>query len=345
MDPLRPIFWDDEAGCPVYIDQTFLPGEFVLVRCRTVEQLMRAISRLGIRGAPALGVAGAFGVALAAREAEGPDFPAFQEDLERLALLVAKTRPTAVNLSWGVFQVLDAIRSAKNREEACRLSLKGALLVMEADRQTCHRIGDHGQVLLEDGMTVLTHCNAGALACAEWGTALGVIRSAVQAGKTIHVIACETRPLLQGARLTAFELHRDGIPVRVVPDSAAAYLMQKGEVGCVITGADRITRDAVFNKIGTYMHAVSAHHHQVPFYVAAPLSTFDFGHRGQEITVEERGRDEVALLGDRIVVPPDVPVINYAFDATPMDLITALITEDGVCRAGQEIETLFRVKS
>ncbi|NLA32103.1 MAG: S-methyl-5-thioribose-1-phosphate isomerase, partial [Methanomicrobiales archaeon] len=180
--------------------------------------------------------------------------------------------------------------------------------------------------------TALTHCNAGALACRCWGTALGVIRSAVAAGKDVRVIACETRPLNQGSRLTCWELARDGIDVTLIPDSSAAYMMRKGAIDLVIVGADRITKDAVFNKIGTYMHAVAAHHHGIPFYVAAPISTFDLTRTEEEVTVEERDRAELAYCGDRQLAPDDVAVLNYAFDATPLDLVDAIITDIGVLR-------------
>jgi methylthioribose-1-phosphate isomerase len=195
--------------------------------------------------------------------------------------------------------------------------------------------------LLPDRCTVLTHCNAGALACSEWGTALGVIRSAVEAGKDIRVIACETRPLLQGARLTAWELDRDGIDVTVITDSMAAQLMRKGEIGSVIVGADRITRDAVFNKIGTYMHAVCAKYHAIPFYVAAPVSTFDFNGMEQDIIVEQRGRDEVASFYGRETIPEGVPVKNPGFDATPLALVSAIITETGILSAPYEIRQVM----
>ncbi len=179
---------------------------------------------------------------------------------------------------------------------------------------------------------MLTHCNAGALACRAWGTALGVIRSAVAAGKSVRVIACETRPLNQGSRLTCWELAHEGLDVTLITDSSAAYLMQTGAIDLVIVGADRITRDAVFNKIGTYMHAVSARHHGIPFYVAAPLSTFDLAHKAKDIIIEERSRDELAYCGERQLAPANVKVLNYAFDATPLDLVTAIVTEAGVLR-------------
>jgi methylthioribose-1-phosphate isomerase len=194
------------------------------------------------------------------------------------------------------------------------------------------RIGGHGAALVPDGARVLTHCNAGALACTGWGTALGVIRSAVLSGKRVEVLACETRPLFQGARLTAWELSRDGIGVTVIPDDAAASLMRRGQVDLVIVGADRITRDAVFNKIGTYMHAVCARHHGIPFYVAAPRSSFDTGSAEGGVTIEERPREEVSRCGSRTLVPDEAGVGNPGFDATPLDLVTAIITEAGILR-------------
>jgi methylthioribose-1-phosphate isomerase len=209
-------------------------------------------------------------------------------------------------------------------------ALSEALEVAREDAIICRKIGQQGAKLLPDRCTVLTHCNAGALACSEWGTALGVIRSAVEAGKDIRVIACETRPLLQGARLTSWELARDHISVTVITDSMAATLMRKGEIGSVIVGADRITRDAVFNKIGTYMHAVCAKYHNIPFYVAAPVSTFDFKGMEADIIVEERGREEVASFFGRNTIPDGVPVKNPGFDATPLALVSAIVTERGV---------------
>jgi len=200
------------------------------------------------------------------------------------------------------------------------------------DEETCRRIGAFGAELLPEMCTLLTHCNAGALACRCWGTALGVVRSAVEAGKEVRVLACETRPLNQGSRLTCWELNRDGIDVTLITDSTAAYLMRKGVIDCVIVGADRITRDAVFNKIGTYMHAVSARHHGIPFYVAAPVSTFDPARSEEEVIVEERDRAELARCGDRMLAPDDVAILNYAFDATPLDLVDAIVTEVGVLR-------------
>lgn len=326
----RTIWW--EEGGVGLIEQTLLPEEYREVVCSDVPRLVQAIKRLEVRGAPALGVAGAYGVALACKNALGGLESAFSASVNEEAAMLRSARPTAVNLAWGVDRVLSAIRPVSDPADAAERALICAEQIADEDEATCRRIGSHGAPLLPDDCTVLTHCNAGALACAAWGTALGVIRSASEEGKNIRVISCETRPLLQGSRLTAWELSRDGIPVTTIIDSEAAYLMQRKEIDCVIVGADRICTDGVFNKIGTYMHAVSASYHQIPFYVAAPRSTFDPEHRMADIIVEERGRGEVASLFGRTTVPDAVPVLNYAFDKTPFSLITALITEEGLIR-------------
>jgi methylthioribose-1-phosphate isomerase len=328
MKSFQTIWWD--GGSIVLIDQTKLPSLYRTIRCRTVDRLITAIQGLEVRGAPALGVAGAYGVALAAFTIKETNFHRYLKILESKASDLSRARPTAVNLSWAVNKVLDRVRSADSIEEVQQIALNEADRIAEEDAAACHALGAHGAPLIPDGSTVLTHCNAGALACREWGTALGVIRSAVQAGKKVRVIACETRPLFQGARLTAWELNHDRIFATVIPDSAAAHLMRKGEIACVLVGADRITRDVVFNKVGTYMHAVLAHAHQIPFYVAAPFSTFDPDHTEDEIEIEDRGREEVARCGRRIIVPEDVPVRNPAFDATPLSLVTAIISPGGV---------------
>ncbi len=326
------VAWEGETGSIIYIDQTLLPGRYEVMRCTTVDDLARAIRRLEIRGAPALGIAGAMGVALAATRSKEQDLNRFREEVHRAADLLKGTRPTAVNLSWGIDRALRKVMMATSTEEARALAVAEADAVAREDELTCRRLGAFGEDLFPADCTALTHCNAGALACRCWGTALGVIRSAVDAGKHVRVIACETRPLNQGSRLTCWELARDGIDVTLIPDSSAAYLMRRDEIDLVIVGADRITRDAVFNKIGTYMHAVAANHHDIPFYVAAPVSTFDLARTEKEITVEERGRDELAYCGDRMLAPDGVAVRNYAFDATPLDLVDAIITEIGVLR-------------
>ncbi|MDN7024002.1 S-methyl-5-thioribose-1-phosphate isomerase [Methanoculleus sp. FWC-SCC1] len=326
------IAWDPDTESILFIDQTALPRRYEVVRCSSVERLAEGIRRLEIRGAPALGVAGALGVALAALTSRKPDPDRFRSDVRKAAEVLRSTRPTAVNLAWGVDRVLDRVLTAPSIEEARARAVAEAVAVADEDEAVCRTLGDYGADLIPDGATVLTHCNAGALACRAWGTALGVVRSAVAAGKEVRVIACETRPLNQGSRLTCWEMAHEGIDVTLITDSSAAYLMQTGAVDLAIVGADRITHDAVFNKIGTYMHAVCARHHAIPFYVAAPLSTFDLVHMAKDITIEERSRDELAWCGDRQLAPEGVRVLNLAFDATPLDLVTAIVTEAGVLR-------------
>jgi methylthioribose-1-phosphate isomerase len=339
------IWWDKEKESLCFIDQTLLPGRYTVVECTSIGQLATAISRLEIRGAPALGVAGAYGVALATRVCRKNELAAFFSAVQKDAEILKATRPTAINLSWGIDRVLSKIIPLRDIPSVRRVALDEAEAVAREDAASCHAIGNYGAALLPDTCTVLTHCNAGALACSSWGTALGVIRSAVREGKQVNVIACETRPLFQGARLTAWELARDGIDVTVIPDSAAAHLMRTSTIDAVIVGADRITRDAVFNKIGTYMHAICARHHSIPFYIAAPLSTFDFRHREQDVIIEERGRDEVTTIANQVFVPDVAGVKNYAFDATPMDLITAVITDHGILRPPVPIDSILTLKN
>jgi methylthioribose-1-phosphate isomerase len=339
------LWWDDETEGLRYIDQTLLPGRYTVVECRTIGRLATAIRRLEIRGAPALGVAGAYGIALATRACGNNDLAGFFAEVRKDAEILRTTRPTAINLGWGIDRVLTKIAPLTDIPSVREVALKEADAVAREDTANCHAIGAQGAALFPDSCTVLTHCNAGALACSSWGTALGVIRSAAEEGKQVKVIACETRPLLQGARLTAWELARDGIDVTVITDSSAAYLMRTGMIDAVIVGADRITFDAVFNKIGTYMHAVCARHHNIPFYVAAPLSTFDTRSRENEVIIEERGRDEVTTIGARVFVPDAAHVKNYAFDATPMDLVTAIITERGVIRPPVSIDSILSLKN
>ena len=307
------ILWQD--GVVRLIDQRRLPDELRFIEARTVEELCQAIVSLAVRGAPALGAAGAMGIALAHQSGQ---------PLEEAAARLKATRPTAVNLAWGVDQALAASDPVA---EAQRLAAD--------DVYRNRRIGSNGVDLIPDRARVLTHCNAGALACVGYGTALGVIRAAHEAGLRPRVWATETRPVLQGARLTAWELHRLRIPVTVIADSMAGTLMQGGEIDCVIVGADRIAANGdVANKIGTYALGVLAHHHGVPFYVAAPLSTVDAGcEGGAAIPIERRPDDEVRSLGGVRVVPDSVAVDNRAFDITPAALVSAIITESGVARA------------
>jgi len=300
------IVWVD--GLVRMVDQRLLPGRLAFLDATTVDELCEAIRTLAVRGAPALGVAGAMGVGLAA---------AAGENLDDAAAKLTATRPTAVNLAWGVGR---ARAAADPVAEAVRMAAE--------DVARNRRLGVHGAALLPAGARVLTHCNAGALACAGFGTALGVIRSA----DVRHVWVDETRPLLQGARLTAWELDRLGIPATVIPDVRAGSLLAEGAVDCVVVGADRIAANGdVANKVGTYPLAVLAHHHRVPFYVAAPTSTIDLGcPTGADIPIERRSGDEVAELAGTRVTPAGVDVENLAFDVTPADLVTAIITEHGV---------------
>jgi methylthioribose-1-phosphate isomerase len=339
------LWWDASANTIRYIDQTVLPNVYSVIECQTVGRLVTAINRLEIRGAPALGVAGAYGIALAAHICQKTDLQDFMAEVYRDAEALRSTRPTAINLGWGIDQVLAKVRSSSDVVSARTAAIDEARAIARQDTVCCHMIGELGAALLPGTCTVLTHCNAGSLACSSWGTALGVIRSAVSTGKQVKVIACETRPLLQGARLTAWELLQDGIDVTVITDSTAAYLMRTGKIDAVIVGADRITCDAVFNKIGTYMHAVCAHHHDIPFYVAAPISTFDTEKRELDVIIEERGREEVTTMGSRTFVPEGCKVKNFAFDATPLNLVTAIITERGILRPPIDTDLLLSLKS
>ena len=294
------------------IDQRRLPEELVFVEARSVDDVCRAIADLAVRGAPALGVTGAMGVALAALSGE---------DVRAAADRIVATRPTAVNLRWGVERALAAPDPVAE-----------ALAVAAEDVDRNRRLGAIGAELLPDGCRVLTHCNTGSLACAGYGTALGVVRAAHDAGKRPTVWVDETRPVLQGSRLTAWELGRLGIPATVLVDAAAGSLMARGEVDCVIVGADRIAANGdVANKVGTYSLAVLARHHRLPFYVAAPVSTVDRRCRsGRDIPVEQRAGDEVAWAGGRRVAPAGVAVTNPAFDITPARLVTAIVTDRGI---------------
>jgi methylthioribose-1-phosphate isomerase len=265
----------------------------------------------------------------------------FMNAVRRDAETLRSTRPTAINLAWGIDRVLSRIAGEKTTGAARTLAIAEADTIAREDTECCHAIGKYGAELLPDKCTVMTHCNAGALACSSWGTALGVIRSAVEMGKNVKVVACETRPLLQGARLTAWELDRDGIDVTVITDSMAAHVMRTRKIDAVVVGADRITHDAVFNKIGTYTHAISARHHGIPFYVAAPRSTFDAKNSERDVIIEERGRDEVTTIGNRTFVPAGAGVMNFGFDATPIGLVTAVVTESGVLRPPLDIPALL----
>lgn len=327
---MRTIDWNDEKGCVTIIDQTALPSKLVLLDIDQIDALHDAILKLRVRGAPALGAAGGFGVALLARSIRANEFKNYVKKLTEGAESLKKVRPTAVNLSWGVDRVLVKALTGKDRAEVETLSLQEAKALADEDVAQCKAIGEHGAKLLESGDTVMTHCNAGRLACVDWGTALGVIRSAIEQGKDIKVISCETRPLNQGSRITCFELMEDRIPVTLITDSMAGHMMRSGKIDKVIVGADRIVEDAVFNKIGTYTHSVLAKAHRIPFYVAAPLSTFDFTRTEKDVVIEERDPDELRHWNGSQIAPAGVPVYNPAFDATPMQNVTAIITEQGI---------------
>ncbi|AET64297.1 S-methyl-5-thioribose-1-phosphate isomerase [Methanothrix harundinacea] len=332
---MRTIWWDDEKKAVGMIDQTLLPERLEDILVGSVGELCEAIQSLRVRGAPALGAAGGYGVALAAARSAATNPAALLHDVREAAGVIRAARPTAVNLSWGVdraVKAVDEMGGSAGVEEIRAAALAAAELIAGEDVSINRALGDRGARLLEDGDVVLTHCNAGRLACVGWGTALGVIRSAVAEGKKISVYSCETRPLHQGSRLTAWELSEDNIPVTLICDSMAGMVMRQGKIDKVIVGADRITRDAVFNKIGTYTHAVLARAHGIPFYVAAPISTFDLAHSEKEVEIEERDADEIRRLGERQLAPPGVEVYNPAFDATPLDLVTAIITERGIFR-------------
>jgi methylthioribose-1-phosphate isomerase len=323
------IQWID--GAAVMIDQTRLPLEEKFVTCRTYQEMATAIRDMIIRGAPAIGVAAAMGVALGVLE----DAP-----FDTVCDTLAKTRPTAVNLFWAIDRMrrLYASLAGQSREEICRRMVEEAQLVREEDIAICRAIGRNGAALVPDGKTVLTHCNAGALATAGYGTALGVIRAAVEAGKRIDVFADETRPFLQGARLTVWELQQDSIATTLITDNMAGHFLKSGRIGCVVVGADRIAANGdVANKVGTYSVAVLAKENGVPFYVAAPISTLDLTlPSGDSIPIEQRAASEVTHVFGTQVAPTGTQVQNPAFDVTPARYVSAIITERGVARAPYE---------
>jgi len=329
---MRTIDWSDEKGCITVIDQPALPSRLVLLDICDVDALHEAILKLRVRGAPALGVAGGFGIALLARTIKADGFGEYLERLAEGAEALKKVRPTAVNLSWGTDRALGKALAGKDRHDVEERALVEAKAMADEDVAQCRAMGEHGAELLKDGDTVLTICNAGRLACVDWGTALGVIRSAVAQGKKINVISCESRPLNQGSRITCRELMEDNIPVTLITDSMAGHVMRSRRIDAVIVGADRIVRDAVFNKIGTYSLSVLAKAHGIPFYVAAPLSTFDLERSEKDVVVEERSADELRYWGGTPIAPEGVPVYNPAFDATPLENVTAIITDVGILK-------------
>jgi methylthioribose-1-phosphate isomerase len=340
---MRMIKWKN--GVVITPDQTKLPCEEVTLKITTVVQMAEAIKTLRIRGAPLLGAAAAFGIALGAFHSKAASKADLLKDIEESAAVIKRQRPTAVNLFWGADRVLNMARAFKGDAAGLKAAVVAeAQKIADEDASQNYAIGKNGSQLIENGDTILTHCNAGELATVEYGTALGVVRAAWAQGKKIKVIADETRPLLQGARLTAYELKRDGIPVTLITDNMAGYVMSKGLISKVIVGADRIVQDAVVNKIGTYSVAVLAHEHGIPFYVAAPKSTFDLSHKATDIIIEERKAEEVISFGCQRTAPEGIGVMNPAFDITPLKYVSAIICESQIYYS-KDFETFKQRKS
>lgn len=333
MSSFKTIDWVDNKV--VMIDQRLLPGVEIYNEYSTHKEVAEAIKSMVIRGAPAIGVAAAMGVAVGGLEFNGNDKQKLLDFLEEVCSTLASTRPTAVNLFWAIERMKKLIAEISDKDipEIKQALVDEACLILKEDVSICMEIGLHGSDLIDNGSTILTHCNAGGLATGGYGTALGVIRSSYEKGKDINVISSETRPFLQGARLTAWELMKDGIPVTLITDNMAGSLMSSKKISCVVVGADRIAANGdVANKIGTYSVAVLAKHHKIPFYVAAPVSTIDFEcSSGEHIPIEQRDISEVTHIGEKKIAA-DVDVINPAFDVTPNELVDAIITEKGVLR-------------
>jgi methylthioribose-1-phosphate isomerase len=337
LDLLLTVTWKDDSV--VLIDQTKLPNELAYVRCKDYKEVANAIKNLVVRGAPAIGITAALGLALAAIHSKAESLSQLLADLDTAMKVLQSTRPTAVNLFWALKRVMQKVKEKKSIGEAKKAILNEALKMLKEDIEINKRIGRNGAKLFENGDVIMTHCNAGSLATAAYGTALGVIRAAREDGKRVTVIATETRPVMQGSRLTAFELQHDGIDVSLIPDTAVGFMMYRGSIRRVIVGADRILRTGhVFNKIGTYQVAIIAKIHKIPFYVAAPFSTFDFESNLDDIIIEERSKEEVTMMGNKRIAPEGVRVFNPAFDVTPPELITGIITERGILKPPFEKE-------
>jgi methylthioribose-1-phosphate isomerase len=334
MRTLRTIQWD--RGKVQMIDQRRLPFELVLVETDDYREVAEAIRNMTLRGAPAIGAAAAFGMALAARQSPASQTGDLVADLEEAARVLLATRPTAVNLAWAVERMLHQAKSAQvpEVEKLRNLLAAEAQRIADEDVETNRRMGACGAQLIKDGDRILTHCNAGALATVDFGTALGVVRAAHDQGKRIHVMVDETRPRLQGARLTAWEMMQEGIPMTLIADNASGHFMLRGQVDLVLVGADRIAANGdVANKIGTYNVAILAHAHGIPFYVVAPTSTVDLRlATGDDIPIEERDAEEVTVVDDRRIAPEEVAVANPAFDVTPSRYVAGIVTESGIVR-------------
>ena len=330
---------DWQGDVIVMVDQRKLPAQEIYVRCRTAQEVARAIRTMVIRGAPAIGVAAAMGIALGMRRSTAKGTKQFTVEFQKICDMMAATRPTAVNLFWAIDRMkgafADAAQSGASAEEIADRLEREARRIHDEDVASCRAMGGVGAAVVPDGARVLTHCNAGALATAGYGSALGVVRAAVEQGKRVAVVADETRPFLQGARLTAWELVRDGINTTVITESMAGPLMRAGDIDLVMVGADRIAANGdTANKIGTYTVAVLAHEHKIPFYVAAPLSTIDLATAsGDDIPIEERDQREITHIGSARLTPEGAKIRNPAFDVTPHRYITGIITEKGIFRA------------
>ena len=331
----KTVWWEDEAVC--LLDQTRLPFEAAVIRCATVDDVAQAIASMQVRGAPAIGVTAAYGLALAARRYPALCVSDLQAEVERAAAQLRATRPTAVNLQWALDRQLRLARGydGPDPDELADMLLDEAILIATEDEAACRAIGQYGAALLPPNAQALTHCNTGSLATVAYGTALGVLRAAHASGRLTHVWVDETRPRLQGARLTAWELQEAGIPCTLIADNMAASFMARGLVDCVIVGCDRVAANGdTANKIGTYSLAVLAQYHGIPFYVAGPTSSVDLDlPDGSVIPIEERPAEEMTHIGGQPIAPLGVPVANPAFDVTPAHLITAIITEQGVAAA------------
>jgi methylthioribose-1-phosphate isomerase len=331
----RTVRWED--GKVILIDQTKLPNKLTYITCTKPKEVVEAIKSMQIRGAPAIGAAAAYAVALAAYYTKAKNLQDLLKELEEAGRMAKAARPTAANPAWAVDRVLASAKQAENVEEAVEAVIKEAERIAEEDIEACRKIGEYGSTLLRDGDTVLTQCNAGALATVGYGTALGIIRAACEKGKCIKVIVPETRPALQGARLTAYELHSDGIDVLLIADTAVGFVMKRKLVDKVVVGADRITQDGhVFNKIGTYQIAVLASEHNIPFYAAAPTSSFDLKSRASDVVIEERSPNEIVKIKGLRIAPKGVRVYNPVFDITPPQYITAIVSEKGIIRPPYE---------
>jgi len=339
---LRTVEWKNNKV--IMIEQTKLPNELIFVEYDDFNQIANAIKTLIVRGAPAIGVSGAFGLGLAVLQSKATSKDELISDLQIAKNILFATRPTAVNLGWGLEKIMNIAKTGNSVEEIRELVISTAKKMADDDIEINKTMGKNGAPLFNDNDTIMTHCNAGALATVAYGTALGVIRATRESGKNIKVIATETRPIQQGSRLTAFELKHDGFDVSLIPDTAVGYSMANGLVNKVVVGADRIVKTGhVFNKIGTYQVATMAKQHGIPFYVAAPLSTIDMKTKAEDVVIEMRDGSEVTGIGNQKTAPDDIAVINPAFDMTPPELISGIITEKGVATAPFEesIQKLF----